>query len=152
VRIFGGLSFEGNATYEHDIYTKYTPVAACNGLLWETQCSASRTCWGNLGLYYKDSLFDAALFDSFTGRTFTSDLNNIELPSYHIVRLDAGFTRTFAGGDRARIGISVYNLFERTAVSEGSPRQGTLQNTGQATSSAGKVLRGASWLDCSFEF
>jgi iron complex outermembrane recepter protein len=131
VRLIGGLSFEGNATYEHDIYTQYTPVAAC------TNCVGNvlqrQPNWlGNLGLYYKDSLFDAALFDSYTGRTFTSDLNNIELPGYHVVRLDAGYSHTFAGGDRARIGISIYNLFDSTGVSEGSPRQGTLQNAGQA--------------------
>src|SRR5260370_5481043 len=125
VRMFGGLSFEGNATYEHDIYTKYTPVAACTDCVGNFM-QRQPNILGNLGLYYKDSRFDAALFDSFTGRTFTSDLNNIELPSYHIVRLDAGYTRTFAGGDRARIGISVYNLFATPAPSTASPPQATL--------------------------
>jgi iron complex outermembrane receptor protein len=131
VRLFGGLSFEGNATYEHDVYTEYTPVAACKDCVGNF-LQRQPNVLGNLGLYYKDNRFDAALYDSFTGRTFTSDLNNIELPSYHIVRLDAGYSHTFAGGDRARIGLSVYNLFDSTAVSEGSPRQGTLQNAGQA--------------------
>jgi iron complex outermembrane receptor protein len=131
VRLFGGLSFEGNATYEHDIYTQYTPVAACLDCVGKF-LQRQPNVLGNLGLYYKDSRFDAALYDSFTGRTFTSDLNNIELPSYHIVRLDVGYSHTFAGGDRARLGISVYNLFDSTAVSEGSPRQGTQQNAGQA--------------------
>jgi iron complex outermembrane receptor protein len=79
-------------------------------------------------------------------------LNNIELPSYHIVRLDAGFTRTFAGGDRARIGISVYNLFDSTAVSEGSPRQGTLQNTGQAYFIGRQVLPRRIMARLSYEF
>jgi iron complex outermembrane receptor protein len=151
VRIFGGLSFQGNATYEHDIYTKYTPVAACTDCVGNTM-QRQPNVLGNLGLYYKDSLFDAALFDSFTGRTFTSDLNNIELPSYHIVRLDAGYTRTFAGGDRARIGISVYNLFDSTAVSEGSPRQGTLQNVGQAYFIGRQVLPRRIMARLSYEF
>jgi iron complex outermembrane recepter protein len=151
VRLVGGLSFEGNATYEHDVYTKYTPIAAC------TDCVGNflqrqPNILGNLGLYYKDSRFDAALFDSFTGRTFTSDLNNIELPSYHIVRLDAGYTRTFAGGDRARIGVSVYNLFDSTAVSEGSPRQGTLQNAGQAYFIGRQVLPRRIMARLSYEF
>jgi outer membrane receptor protein involved in Fe transport len=151
VRLFGGLSFQGNATYEHDIYTKYTPVAAC------TDCVGNflqrqPNVLGNLGLYYKDAMFDAALFDSFTGRTFTSDLNNIELPSYHIVRLDAGYTRTFSGGDRARIGLSIYNLFDSTAVSEGSPRQGTLQNAGQAYFIGRQVLPRRIMARLSYEF
>ena len=151
VRLFGRLSFRGNATYEHDIYTKYTPVAACTDCVGNFM-QRQPNILGNLGLYYKDETFDAAVFDSFTGRTFTSDLNNIELPSYHIVRLDAGYTRTFAGGDRARIGISVYNLFDSTAVSEGSPRQGTLQNAGQAYFIGRQVLPRRIMARLSYEF
>ena len=86
----------------------------------------------NAGLYFRQSGFDASILDTYTGRTFTSDLNNIELPSYHVVRLEVGYSHEFAGGDRARIGVSVYNLFDSDAVTEGSPRQGTLQNAGQA--------------------
>jgi iron complex outermembrane recepter protein len=131
VRLLSGLSLEGNATWEHDIYTQYTPVAAC------THCVGNflqrqPNVLANLGLYYHDHRFDAAVYDSYTGRTFTSDLNNIELPSYHIVRLEAGYSHTFVGGDRARLAVGVYNLFDSDAVSEGSPRQGTLQNAGQA--------------------
>jgi len=62
---------------------------------------------GNLGLYYKDSLFDARCLISFTGRTFTSDLNNIELPTI----TSSGWTRAYTyvcRGRSARIGISVY--------------------------------------------
>jgi iron complex outermembrane receptor protein len=151
VRLFGRLSFRGNATYEHDIYTKYTPVAACTDCVGNFM-QRQPNVLGNLGLYYKDETYDAALFDSFTGRTFASDLNNIELPSYHIVRLDAGYTRTFAGGDRARIGISVYNLFDSTAVSEGSPRQGTLQNAGQAYFIGRQVLPRRIMARLSYEF
>jgi len=151
IRLFGNLSFEGNATYEHDIYTKYTPVAACTNCVGNFM-QRQPNVLGNLGLYYKDSVFDAALFDSYTGRTFASDLNNIELPSYHIVRLDAGYTRTFVGGDRARIGISVYNLFDSTAVSEGSPRQGTQQNAGQAYFIGRQVLPRRIMARLSYEF
>jgi len=151
VRIWGGLTFSGNATYEHDIYTKYTPVAACTDCVGNTM-QRQPNVLGNLGLYYKDSLFDAAIFDSYTGRTFTSDLNNIELAGYHIVRMDAGYTKTFSGGDRARIGVSIYNLFDSTAVSEGSPRQGTLQNAGQAYFIGRQVLPRRIMARLSYEF
>jgi outer membrane receptor protein involved in Fe transport len=146
------LSFEGNATYEHDVYTKYTPVAACQPDCVGKTMQRQPNVLGNLGLYYKDSLFDAAIFDSYTGRTFTSDLNNIELAGFHIVRLDAGYTRTFSGGDRARIGVSVYNLFDSTAVTEGSPRQGTLQNAGQAYFIGRQVLPRRIMARLSYEF
>ncbi|HEY0746421.1 MAG TPA: TonB-dependent receptor, partial [Steroidobacteraceae bacterium] len=131
VRLLDYLSFEGNATYEHDEYTQYTPVAACTNCV-GNDLQRQPNILANAGLYFRASAFDAAFFDTFTGRTFTSDLNNIELPSYNIFRLDAGYTRTFSGGDRARISFDVYNLFDSQAVTEGSPRQGTLQNGGQA--------------------
>jgi len=103
---------------------------------------------GNLGLYYKDSMFDAALFDSFTGRTFTSDFNNIELPSYHIVRLDAGYTRTFAGAtgrgsESASTICSTARPFRRVR-----PARGRCRTRARPISSAGRCFRGASWLDC----
>ena len=126
-----GLSFDGNLTYQDDIYTQYSPVAACincvnNDLQRQPQWTA------NAGVYYRAHGFDAALFDTFTGRTFTSDLNNIRLPSYHVVRFELGYTTTLRGGDQVRAGLNVYNLFDSEAVTEGSPRLGTLQNAGQA--------------------
>ena len=48
------------------------------------------------------------------------------------MRFAAGYTREFAGGDRARVGVDIYNLFDSHAVTEGSPRQGTEQTLGQA--------------------
>ncbi|MDB6088835.1 MAG: TonB-dependent receptor [Gammaproteobacteria bacterium] len=131
VRLTNFVSFESNATYEHDRYTQYTPVAACTNCV-GNDMQRQPNVMANAGFYFRHSGFDASIFDTYTGRTFTSDLNNIKLPGYHIVRLDVGYARTFAGGDRARIGVSVYNLFDSDAVSEGSPRQGTLQNAGQA--------------------
>ena len=131
VRLTSSVALESNATYEHDVYTEYSPIAACKdcaGNFLQRQPNVL----ANAGLYVRYRGFDGSFYDSYTGRTFTSDLNNIELPSYHIFRLDLGYARTFTGGARARLGLSVYNLFDNQAVSEGSPRQGTLQNVGQA--------------------
>jgi len=130
-RVLADLSLEGNLTYDHDVYTKYTPVAACvncvgNELVRQPQ-------WlGNIGAYYNDGRFDAAVMDGFTGRTFTSDLNNIRLPSFNVVRIEAGYTLPIRGEDKLRAGFEIYNLFDTQAVTEGSPRLGTLQNAGQA--------------------
>ncbi|WP_165837098.1 TonB-dependent receptor [Phenylobacterium hankyongense] len=131
LRIVEGLTFEGNVTYEHDRYTRYTPIAACTNCVGNTL--VRQPDWmANAGFYYNKDGIDAALFDTYTGRTFTSDLNNIELPAFHVVRLDLGYTLTVRGGDKLRAGLSVYNLFDSQAVTEGSPRLGTLQNAGQA--------------------
>jgi iron complex outermembrane receptor protein len=131
VRLTSYLTFESNATYEHDIYTQYTPVAACKDCVGNFE-QRQPNILANYGLYFRQSGFDASIFDTYTGRTFTSDLDNIELPGYHIARLNVGYTKTFTGGDNARIGVDVYNLFDSHAVTEGSPRQGTEQTLGQA--------------------
>ena len=150
-RLTDYLSFESNATYEHDIYTQYTPVAACTDCVGNFM-QRQPNVMANAGLYFRQSGFDASILDTYTGRTFTSDLNNIELPSYHIVRLDVGYTRTFAGGDRARIGVDVYNLFDSEAVTEGAARQGTLQNAGQAYFVGRQVLPRRVMARLSYEF
>jgi outer membrane receptor protein involved in Fe transport len=131
VRLTSYLTFESNATYEHDIYTQYTPVAACKDCVGNFE-QRQPNILANYGLYFRQSGFDASIFDTYTGRTFTSDLDNIELPGYHVARLNVGYTKTFTGGDNARIGVDVYNLFDSHAVTEGSPRQGTEQTLGQA--------------------
>jgi outer membrane receptor protein involved in Fe transport len=131
MRLTDYLSFEGNATYEHDIYTQYTPVAACTNCVGNF-LQRQPNVMANFGLYFRQSGFDASIFDTYTGRTFTSDLDNIELPGYHIARLDVGYTKSFTGGDTARVSIDVYNLFDSDAVTEGSPRQGTTQSLGTA--------------------
>lgn len=130
-RLTEQLQFESNVTYEHDIYTQYTPVAACLNCVGNT-FMRQPAFMANAGLYYRQGRYDAALYDTYTGRTYTSDLNNIKLPGYHIVRLDAGYTEDFKGGDSVRLSVGVYNLFDSQAVTEGNPRQGTLQNAGQA--------------------
>ena len=126
-----GLSFDGNITYQDDIYTQYSPVAACTNCV-NNDLQRQPQWTGNAGVYYHAHGIDAAQFDTFTGRTFTSELNNNRLPSYHVVRFELGYTTTLRGGDQVRAGLSVYNLFDSEAVTEGSPRLGTLQNAGQA--------------------
>jgi outer membrane receptor protein involved in Fe transport len=130
-RIVPGLSFEGNVTYDHDRYTQYTPVAACTDCV-GNQLVRQPQWMANAGLYYNAHGFDAAVLDDYTGRTFTSDLNNIPLKAFHVVRMNAGYTFHHLGSGDLRVGFDIYNLFDTQAVTEGSPRLGTLQNAGQA--------------------
>ncbi len=146
-----GLSFDGNLTYQNDIYTQYTPVAACSNCV-NNDLQRQPQWTANAGVYYHGHGVDAALFDTFTGRTFTSDLNNIRLPSYNVVRLELGYTTTLRGVDRVRAGLGVYNLFDSEAVTEGSPRQGTLQNAGQAYFVGRTVLPRRVTVNLSYKF
>ena len=131
VNLFEHLTADANMTYEHGTYTQYTPVAAC------TNCVGNREARQpdfimNAGLYYKDNRFDLSIFDTYTGRTFTSDLDNIRLNPYNVLRLDAGVKFALGDVQTIRVGINVYNLANNQGATEGNPRQGTLQNTGQA--------------------
>jgi outer membrane receptor protein involved in Fe transport len=130
-KIVPGLSFDANVTYDHDRYTQYTPVAACTNCV-GNQLVRQPEWMFNAGLYYNAHHFDASVLDDFTGRTFTSDLNNIPLPAFHVIRLNGGYTFRPTATGQLRIGFDIYNLFDNQAVTEGSPRLGTLQNTGQA--------------------
>jgi iron complex outermembrane recepter protein len=130
-RIVAGLSFTSNLTWQHDWYTQYSPIAGCNAcvgnaLLRQPDLDA------NAGLAYSFRMFDVSIRDTYTGKTYTSDLNNIELPGYHLVHLDAGYSHQFTSGDTVRMSVSVYNLLDSQAATEGNPRQGSEQIGGQS--------------------
>ena len=125
------LTFEGNATYQHDVYTLYTPVAGCTNCVGDRE-QRQPDFVSNFGLYFRHHLFDASLFDTYTGRTFTSDLNNIRLGGYNILRLDIGANVPVSGNQTVRISADIYNLLNNQGATEGNPRQGALQNAGQA--------------------
>lgn len=88
---------------------------------------------GMVGLYYDNNVIDASLTSNFIGKKFTNDANNVELPAHNIVRLDAGYRVQLGDKDQSmRIGLSVFNLLDSDGVTEGSPRQGTGQSSGDS--------------------
>jgi iron complex outermembrane receptor protein len=121
-RLLDNLSLEGNITWQEHEFTKFdtNPAFIGNELLRQPNLLY------NLGLYYDDGRFDAALYSTHTGETFTTESNLIELDAYDIVRLGAGYTFDWADMT-ARVGIDVYNLLDDDGITEGSPRQDTAQ-------------------------
>lgn len=121
-RLLDNLNVEGNVTWQEHEFTKFdtNPLFVGNELLRQPNILA------NLGLYYDDGRFDAALYDTHTGDTFTTESNLIKLDAYDIVRLGAGYTFDWADMT-ARVGIDVYNLLDDDGITEGSPRQDTAQ-------------------------
>jgi len=149
--VLPGVSLEGNVTYDHDRYTQYTPIAACTDCV-GNQLVRQPEWMATAGIYYDRHGIDASFIDDFTGRTFTSDLNNIPLPSFHVLRLNAGYTFRPAGRNALRIGFDIYNLTDSQAVTEGSPRLGTLQNAGQAFFVGRTVLPRRWRIEASYRF
>lgn len=121
-RLVDNLSLEGNVTWQQHEFTKFDTNAAFIG----NELLRQPNVLYNLGLYYNDDRFDAALFNTHTGDTFTTESNLIQLEAYDILRLTAGYK--FGWSDmKARIGLDVYNLLDDDGITEGSPRQDTAQ-------------------------
>jgi outer membrane receptor protein involved in Fe transport len=122
------LRFSGNLTIQDAEYTSFdtTPAFRTNDLERQPELLY------NAGLYYDDGALDASVFTYHTGDNFTAANNAIELDGWNIVQLDAGYKIDLGGDRKVRVGVNVFNLFESTAVTEGSPRQDINQTTGGA--------------------
>jgi len=127
ILLVGNLSFEGNVTWQEHEYTKFDTNAAFVG----NELLRQPNFIYNAGLYYNDGRFDAALYTTHTGSTFTTEANTIQLDSYDVARVDLGY-RFEWGDNSARVGFDVYNLFDEDGITEGSPRQDTSQTVGGA--------------------
>ncbi len=125
-RLLDNLSVEGNVTWQEHEFTEFFTNFVSNPLIVGNELLRQPNILWNLGLYYDDGRFDAALYNTHTGDNFTTESNLIKLDAYDIVRLGAGYTFDWADMT-ARIGIDVYNLLDDDGITEGSPRQDTAQ-------------------------
>ena len=116
------ISLDGNITYQNAEFTE----GGNDGKEPRRQPELS----GNLGIAYDNGLFDSRLNLSYFGDNFANDANTVELKSHTIATLDAGYSWQFAGEQRIRLGVGVWNLFDSDGITEGSPRQGNSQVQG----------------------
>ncbi|MGH8236982.1 MAG: TonB-dependent receptor domain-containing protein, partial [Steroidobacteraceae bacterium] len=135
VQLLNNLSLAGNTTFENHEYTKFEQSPAFVG----NELFRHPDFMYNLGLYYGDGRFDASLVNAHTGTTYSAESNLIKLGDHDIVQLDAGYTFDL-GGNKARIGLHVFNLFDDDDISDGSPRQGATQTIAGAYFVARPVL------------
>ncbi|WP_428263354.1 TonB-dependent receptor domain-containing protein, partial [Haliangium sp.] len=127
VRLIDHLFFEGNLTLQDHEYTDFDTAPENVGNELERQPNILY----NAGLFYYDSGrgIEASLFTNYTGDNFTAANNLIELEGFHVVNFDAGYVIPIAG-NKVRLGVNAFNLFDTDAVTEGSPRQDVNQTTG----------------------
>jgi len=78
----------------------------------------------NLGVFFDNGTFDFGLYGNFNGDQFANDSNLVELDSYEIWRLNAGYTMQLADEDTLRFGLDVFNLTDDRGLAEGNPRAG----------------------------
>ncbi len=81
----------------------------------------------NVGVRFNYAGFDAAVMGHYHGSNFANDSNTVELDSYTLWRLDAGYTFELDEGDTIRVSLQVFNLTDEEGLQEGSPRQGAAQ-------------------------
>jgi outer membrane receptor protein involved in Fe transport len=81
----------------------------------------------NVGVRFNYAGFDAAVMGHYHGSNFANDSNTVELDSYSLWRLDAGYTFELDEGDTIRVSLQVFNLTDEEGLQEGSPRQGAAQ-------------------------
>lgn len=118
------LRFDGNITYQDHQFTENSSNEAFVG----NELTRQPNLLFNTGLFYDDGRFDGALFQIFTGSNFANAANGVELGSFNLVQLEAGYRIPLTDEQSARISVGVFNLFDSQGVTEGSPRQGSDQS------------------------
>jgi len=76
----------------------------------------------NLGLFYDDDTFDAAIYGTNQSDVFGNDANTQELDSYTLWSLDLGYTKRLANDSSLRFSLNVYNVGDSDGLTEGNPR------------------------------
>lgn len=119
-------SVNGNITLRDHEFSEVESNPALEG----NELRRQPTELANTAVRFQYNGFDAALFHNFHGDNFANDSNTVELDSYNLFRLEAGYTVEFNEGQRLRISAHIFNLTDEEGITEGSPRQGNAQ-TGQ---------------------
>jgi outer membrane receptor for Fe3+-dicitrate len=131
-----GLSVNGSLTFQDHEFTEVESNPEQEGNWLRRQPKVK----GTVGLNYDKNKFDFDVSSTFLGKRFANDANTVELESYNIVRLGAGYTFGLGSeSESLRLGVSVFNLLDSEGITEGSPRQGNAQ-TGNSDYFVGRPI------------
>ncbi|GIX18003.1 MAG: TonB-dependent receptor [Rhodothalassiaceae bacterium] len=142
VTITENLTFSANVTFQDHQFTSFEGSPQFVG----NEMPRQPRVFVNSGLVYDDGRFDVAIFNTFQGRTFSSNANNVRLDGFNLTRLEAGYRFEIADGQFVRASVAIFNLFNSDGITEGSPR------VGNAQSSAGAFFVGRPILPRQFTF
>lgn len=76
----------------------------------------------NAGLRYDRSGWEAGANTLYTGQRYADDQNNVLLPAYSIVNLQAARQISMGTGQSLTLGFNLYNAFNNRGLTEGDPR------------------------------
>lgn len=151
------LNVSGTLTYQdHEITTNQTEDlvnGTTNTINEGNEIARQPNLLGNLGLNYDNKVFDASFAVNHTGKKFTDDTNNVELDAITIARLGAGYTIQTNEDTSLRFGLSVFNLFDSSGITEGNPRAGIAGQSGDGEFFVGRpILPRRMFLTATFNF
>ncbi|MDJ0906815.1 MAG: TonB-dependent receptor [Woeseiaceae bacterium] len=129
-------SLHGNITLREHEFTK----AEDNPAILGKELRRQPTEMLNTAIRFNNGTFDAALYHNYHGANFANDSNSVKLDSYNLLRLEAGYTFEFDGGQQMRISANIFNLTDSQGITEGSPRQGNAQSGAPAQFFVGRPI------------
>lgn len=125
-RVSDNITIDGNLTYQDHEFKKFEADPTVIG----NELRRKPNLLINTGIRYDDGTYDVSLFHNFHGDNFANDSNTVELDSFNLLRLEAGYTWNFGKSETIRTSLSVFNLSDSQGITEGSPRQGNSQTAG----------------------
>jgi len=129
-------TLEGNITLRDHEFTKAEGNPAVVG----QELRRQPTEMANTAIKFAYENFDAALYHNHHGDNFANDVNSVKLDAYDLVRLEAGYTFEFDGGQTMRVSAHIFNLTDEQGITEGSPRQGNAQTGAPAQFFVGRPI------------
>lgn len=121
-------NLDANLTYTDHEFTKFDSDPSIVG----NELRRKPNLMINTSIGYTTDDWDATLYHSFVGDNYANDANSVQLDSFNLFRLDAGYNWRFADNEKLRLSIGVFNVFDSDGITEGSPRLGNNQSADDA--------------------
>jgi len=143
------VALNGNITLREHEFTK----AEGNPAIVGNELRRQPAEMANLGARFNMNGFDGLLMYNYHGSNFANDSNSVELDSYGLWRLEAGYSFMVGNEDMIRVSLHVFNLTDTQGITEGSPRQGNAQSGQPAQFFVGRpILPRRTSLRISYDF
>ncbi len=143
------ISLNGNITLREHEFTK----AEGNPAIIGNELRRQPTEMANFAARFSRAGFDGMLMYNYHGSNFANDSNSVELDSYGLWRLEAGYSFDLSNDDGIRVSLHVFNLTDTQGITEGSPRQGNAQSGQPAQFFVGRpILPRRTMIRLSYDF
>ena len=143
------ITLNGNVTLREHEFT----MAEGNPAIIGNELRRQPSEMANFAARFNRAGFDGLLLYNYHGSNFANDSNSVELDSYGLWRLEAGYSFDLSDDDSIRVSLHVFNLTDTQGITEGSPRQGNAQSGQPAQFFVGRpILPRRTMLRLSYDF